>query len=85
MKLTTIDFKNFNLPAPKNYRKFENAFTILLAPSILASIQSWGLSDQGKNHCLIALTFSIALVKFGGMLLANGQQYEETKEIAEKP
>lgn len=85
MKLTTIDFKNFNLPAPKIYRKFENAFTILLAPSLLASIQSWGLNDQGKNHCLIALTFATALIKFCGMLLANGQQYQETKDLTEKP
>lgn len=79
MKKVSLNLSNFNLPAPAAYRKFENAYTIILAPAIIVCIQSWGLSEIVVNRAMILLGFSVALVKFMGMLLANGQAYTESE------
>lgn len=80
MEKISINLSNMSKPAPKGYRKFENAYTLILAPALIAVIQSWGLSDLQANRAMIILTFSVAVVKFLGMILANGQQYTESED-----
>jgi hypothetical protein len=64
-----------NKPAPKFYRRFENAYIIVLAPAIMAAIQGWGLTDQIANRSMIVVTVSAAIVKGIGFLIANGETY----------
>jgi hypothetical protein len=70
--------QNINYPAPKSYRKFENAYTVLIAPALVGAIQGWGLSDSVANHYMILLTISVAVVKGIGMLSRNGEVYATT-------
>jgi len=77
MKIS-VNLKNINSPAPRMYRKFENAFCVAISPAILTAIQGWGLSDSVANKCMIMLTLSVALVKGFGMILANGESYSAT-------
>lgn len=78
--------QNINYPAPKSYRKFENAY-VVFSPAIAGAIQGWGLSDHASNRCMIVLTVSVALVKAIGMMLRNGEVYStsSTTEITETP
>jgi len=79
--------QNIQYPAPKSYRKFENAYTVIIAPAIMVAIQGWGLSDNVANHSMIILTVSMAFVKGIGMMLRNGEVYStnSTTEITEPP
>ena len=74
MKIS-MNFKNINAPAPKAFRKFENAYCIMIAPALAAAVQGWGLDASHANRWMIVLTFSVALVKGTGMMLANGETY----------
>ena len=75
MPQVTIDTKR---PAPRFWRKFENGYIMVLAPAIIAASQSWGLSDKYANRATIGVTVSMALVKFIGYLIANGEEYVKT-------
>ena len=66
---------NTNKPAPKKWRKFENAYIIILAPAIMAGVQGWGLSDKIANRSMILVTISAAIIKAIGFIIANGDDY----------
>ena len=63
-------------PAPKGWRKFENAFIIFISPAISGLIMGWGLSDGTANKLMLLLGFVVSLVKATGYFLANGEEYK---------
>lgn len=69
--MANISLNNVKSPAPKKWRKFENAYFAALAPVIAVTIQQWGLSDAVVNKCLLGIGVLGALIKFTGMLLAE--------------
>ena len=79
--------QNIQYPAPKSYRKFENAYAVLIAPALVGAIQGWGLSDSVANKAMIILTLSVAVVKGIGMMSRNGEVYatSSTTETTENP
>lgn len=77
--------QNIHYPAPKSYRKFENAYTVMIAPAIVVAIQSWGFCDNIANKATVLVTVSMAFVKGLGMILRNGEVYSSTTEITKDP
>lgn len=75
MAQITFNKSNIHKPAPKGYRRFENAYIMVLAPAIIGLIQSWGLTDQVANRATLIVTFSMGLCKFIGFMIANGEDY----------
>lgn len=79
MSKITVSEKNINRPAPLNYRKFENAYFTCLAPAIGGLILGWGFEDLIANRLTLVIVVVGAMVKGLGMILANGQVYEDKK------
>lgn len=75
MAQITASLNNRHKPAPRGWRKFENAYFMALAPALLGAIQSWGLSDDKANKGMIILTLFGAAIKFTGFIIANGEDY----------
>lgn len=69
--MANISINNLKSPAPKKWRKFENAYFAALAPVIAVTVQQWGLPDAFTNKWLLGLGLLGALIKFTGMLLAD--------------
>ena len=80
MAKATISLKNANRPAPLSYRKFENAYFIVIAPAVVSLIMGWGFEDLIVERLLLAFGFVGALVKGFGMMLANGQVYTKSNQ-----
>lgn len=72
VKISTKD------PAPKWWRKFENGYIMVLVPSMITAVQTWGLSDKVANRAMILITISAAIAKFIGFLIANGETYQQS-------
>lgn len=70
-------------PAPLGYRKFMNAYTVGFVPAFTAFVTAWGFSDVTQKKMLVALAFSVAIVKGMGMVLGNGQVYSPSNETVE--
>lgn len=70
----TIDTKK---PAPKTWRKFENAMLIMLIPAGIAILQGWGFKDVALANKLMLLisTGLTAIIKAVGYFIANGEEY----------
>lgn len=77
MANVTVSTSNANRPAPKWWRKLENGLLMVLIPAIVAILMGWGFADEAFANKLILLinTGIVALVKFIGMMLANGDDY----------
>jgi hypothetical protein len=58
-------------PAPKKWRKFENAYIMIIAPALGGAIQGWDLGDKISNRCMIIIGISVAIVKAVGFLVAD--------------
>ena len=72
--MITIDPKK---PAPKGWRRFENAMLLAIIPAATTMVQSWGFKDETlalRLNLLIAVGLS-ALIKGVGMLVSNGEVY----------
>ena len=84
MAKTTISKDNMHKPAPKWFRKWKKAIGILtLAANVM--IQSWGLPDpllvaKIQLWCTIGIG---AILEALEVLLANGEEYTETKKEEE--
>lgn len=78
---TTFSKSNTSKPAPKWWRKLENGLLMVLIPAIVAILMGWGFKDEAFANKLILLinTGIVALVKFIGMMLANGEEYTQTE------
>jgi hypothetical protein len=77
MSKITLSDKNINSPAPLLYRKFENAYFIVISPAIATTIMGWGFEDLLVNRMLLISGIVGAIIKGLGMILANGQTYEK--------
>lgn len=64
-------------PAPRGWRKFENAYIVAFAPALMGAVQSWGLSDKMANRLMILITLSAAMIKGIGMIISNGEVYAQ--------
>lgn len=74
---TTFTAKNRHKPAPKQWRKFENGMLMILIPAATLMIQGWGFKDQAlaTKLNLFVSTGLVALIKFIGVMIANGEDY----------
>lgn len=69
-------------PAPKGWRKFENAMIIMFIPTATAVIQGWGFTNETlamRLNLLIAVGLA-GLIKGIGVLIANGEEYVKVEE-----
>jgi hypothetical protein len=73
----TFSAGNAGKPAPKWWRKLENGLLMVIIPSTVGILMGWGFKDEAFANKLILLinTGLVALVKFIGMMLANGDDY----------
>jgi len=80
---TTIKTSNCNLPAPKYWRKLEDALLMLIIPATVAVLMGWGFKDEAFLNKILLLvnTLLVAVIKAIGMVLANGQVYASKDEI----
>lgn len=76
-----IGWNQLNKPAPLGYRRFVNAYTVCIAPALVAGSAGWGFADKTMARIGIVVTFSIALVKGLGMVLGNGQIYSPSNQV----
>ena len=77
-----INKQSIHKPAPKGWRRFENAMLVALIPAATTMIQSWGFADEKlalRLNLLIAVGLT-AIVKGVGMLISNGEVYAKEKE-----
>lgn len=77
MGKTTISTANTNRPAPSWWRKLENGLLMILIPAVVAIITGWGGLDDVKTTRLLLLinVGVVAVIKFIGYLMANGEVY----------
>jgi len=73
----TFSTGNTGKPAPKWWRKLENGLLMVLIPAIVAMLMGWGFANEAFANKMILLinTGAVALIKFIGMMLANGDDY----------
>lgn len=73
----TFNSGNVGKPAPKWWRKLENGLLMVLIPAAVAMLMGWGFQNPSKADRAILLinTGLVALIKFIGMMLADGDDY----------
>jgi hypothetical protein len=84
MSKIKIDTKR---PAPKGWRKFENAMIIVFIPTATAMVQGWGFTNDllaTRLNLLIAVGVA-GLLKGIGMLIANGEEYTKIEDNETNP
>lgn len=74
-----ISKDNFNRPAPRAWRKFEDGMLMILIPAIVSMVMAWGFEDEAlANKITLLINVGlVALIKFTGKFLANGEVYAE--------
>lgn len=89
MAKQTFSANNFNRPAPKWWRKLEDGLLMILIPAIVAMLMGWGFKDEAFANKIILLinTGLVAVIKFIGKMLANGEVYapQPENEPVEEP
>lgn len=80
---TKVGFNQLDKPAPLYYRRFVNAYTILVAPSIVGLVTAWGATALTIARTGAVVIFSIAMVKAVGMVLGNGQIYSPSNQVVD--
>ncbi len=84
MPQTTINVNNASKPAPKWFRKLEMGVCMILIPAAISILQAFGLDGQQSTRIQLFLSVGIvALFKFFGIMLANGEEYAENKQTSE--
>jgi len=73
MRKITVRQQNLNIPAPKFWRRIENAILIILIPSVVLVLTNWGFKDQEHLNriLLIVSTLIPAVVKAIGLIIAE--------------
>jgi hypothetical protein len=80
---TKLGWSQLDKPAPLYYRRFINAYTIVVAPAIVGLVTAWGVSTLTLARTGAVVIFSIALVKGVGMVLGNGQIYSPSNQVVD--
>ena len=79
MGQVTIGTSNINKPAPKWWRKLDDAVLFIFIPVATLVLQGWGFKEeQQKNVDRANLIIAVALpifMKGMGKILANGEEY----------
>lgn len=77
MANTSFSSSNFSRPAPKWWRKLEDGLLMILIPATVAILMGWGFSNEAMANKIILIinTGLVALIKFIGKMLANGEEY----------
>lgn len=77
MAQVTVSTNNVNKPAPRWWRKLEDGLLMILIPATVAIIMGWDFADDAfaNKLTLIINTGIVALIKFIGKILANGEEY----------
>lgn len=70
-------------PAPIGYRRFENAWTLIFAPSIAGYGATLGMTPHAAAIFGATIILVTAAVKGFGMILGNGQTYQPTNETVD--
>jgi hypothetical protein len=86
MAQTTFDVQNVGKPAPKWWRKLENGLLSILIPAIVLTLLGLGY-DSNSKLILVINVLLVAVIKFVGYMLANGEVYalsNDQKIIIEK-
>lgn len=88
MGQTTIKVSNVNKPAPRWWRKLDDAVLFIIIPITTLVLQGWGFKpEQQKNVDRANLIVAVALpifMKGMGKILANGEEYAKTLVSDEK-
>jgi len=86
MANTTFTPDNANKPAPKWWRKLEDGLLMILIPAIVAVIMGWGFKDEAfvTKLTLLINVGIVALIKFVGKMLANGEVYAKADTITQE-
>ena len=81
MAQVTFSPDNTNRPAPKWWRKLEDGLLMILIPASVAILMGWDFKDEAfaTKLTLIINTGFVALIKFIGKMLANGEEYAPVK------
>lgn len=78
-----VSKNNFSKPAPRAWRKFEDGMLMVMIPATVAIVMGWGFKDEAfANKITLLINVGlVALIKFIGKFLANGEVYaqEDTK------
>lgn len=82
MANTSFKASNFSKPAPRWWRKLEDGLLMILIPAIVAMLMGWGFKDEAFANKIILLinTGVVAVIKFIGKMLANGEDYMPTEK-----
>lgn len=78
-----IGLNQTSKPAPLGYRKFMNAYIIVVMPALTSFIAAWGFSTAIQAKLGILLVLTGAFVKGMGMVLGNGQVYTPSNQTVE--
>ncbi len=79
MAKTSFNANNFNRPAPRWWRKLEDGLLMILIPAIVAILMDWDFANEAFANKLILIinVGLVALIKFIGKMLANGEQWND--------
>lgn len=78
---TTFNYKNAQKPAPRWWRKLEDGLLMILIPAtvgILTGIK-WKDPEAAARWTLYINTGLVAVIKFVGRMLANGEEYVQSE------
>jgi hypothetical protein len=77
MANVTFNTSNANKPAPKWWRKLENGLLMILIPATVAILQGIDFKDPATatKWILYINVGLVAIIKFIGYMLANGDDY----------
>lgn len=79
MAQSTFSSGNINKPAPRWFRKLEMGVCMILIPAAITVLQSAGLDDKLSTRLQLYLSVGVvALFKFMGIMLANGEDYVQS-------
>jgi hypothetical protein len=79
----SIGLNQTSKPAPLGYRKFLNAYIVVVVPAFTTMILVLPIDPTIVKYIFAGLTFTVAVAKGLGMILGNGQTYAPSNETVE--
>jgi len=81
---TKIGLNQIDKPAPLWYRRFTNAYILVIMPGVASLFTGWGFSNAITKKILLVVVFSGVLVKGIGIVLGNGQIYSPSNQVIDQ-